>query len=68
MNDGELLKALGWLRETMRSVATGGDPIDSVNEESATFALQPHVRSFYYQPRRNCPLTSGATHPRTAST
>ncbi len=33
MNDGDLLKALGRLRETMRSVATGGDAIESVNEE-----------------------------------
>lgn len=33
MNDDDLLKALGWLRETMRSVSTGGERIDDVNEE-----------------------------------
>jgi hypothetical protein len=33
MNDSDLLKALGYLRDTMRSVATGGHRIDDVNEE-----------------------------------
>ena len=33
MNDSDLLSALEYLRDTMRSVATGGRRIDDVNEE-----------------------------------